>query len=174
MDDKNQKIFIIEDNVVWQQSFRKWLGSDYIFETATDTEKAKQIFSRFLPDIVLLDLGLPQVDQGLNILDFIISQGTDVKVIVITSSQDHQHALEAQRRGATSYFFKSENIRDELPLSVKRALRMQLLERQNRELRKKLSDSLHFDGIIAVSKQMQNILELNLNTGLLCYLITLH
>lgn len=160
MDDKNQKIFIIEDNVVWQQSFRKWLGSDYIFETASDTEKAKQIFSRFLPDIVLLDLGLPQVDQGLNILDFIISQGTDVKVIVITSSQDHQHALEAQRRGATSYFFKSENIRDELPLSVKRALRMQLLERQNRELRKKLSDSLHFDGIIAVSKQMQNILSL--------------
>ena len=160
MDDKNQKILIIEDNLVWQQSFRKWLGSNYIFETAADVEKAKQIYSRFLPDIVLLDLGLPQVEQGLDVLDFIISQGTDVKVIVITSSQDHQHALDAQQRGATSYFFKSENIRDELPLSVKRALRMQMLERQNRDLRKKLSDSLHFDGIIAISKQMQTILRL--------------
>ena len=160
MDDKNQKILIIEDNLVWQQSFRKWLGSNYIFETATDVEKAKQIYSRFLPDIVLLDLGLPQVEQGLDVLDFIISQGTDVQVIVITSSQDHQHALDAQRRGATSYFFKSENIRDELPLSVKRALRMQMLERQNRDLRKKLSDSLHFDGIVAISKQMQIILRL--------------
>lgn len=160
MDDKNQKILIIEDNLVWQQSFRKWLGSNYIFETAANVEKAKQIYSRFLPDIVLLDLGLPQVEQGLDVLDFIISQGTDVKVIVITSSQDHQHALDAQQRGATSYFFKSENIRDELPLSVKRALRMQMLERQNRDLRKKLSDSLHFDGIIAISKQMQTILRL--------------
>jgi DNA-binding NtrC family response regulator len=160
MDDKNQKILIIEDNLVWQQSFRKWLGPNYIFETAVDIEKAKQIYSRFFPDIVLLDLGLPQVEQGLDVLDFIISQGTDVKVIVITSSQDHQHALEAQRRGANSYFFKSENIRDELPLSIKRALRMQMLERQNRDLRKKLSDSLHFDGIIAISKQMQTILRL--------------
>jgi len=160
MELNNQKIFIIEDNLIWQQSYKKWLGNQYIFEMAGDLEKAKQMFARFLPDIVLLDLGLPQVEQGLEILDFIISQGTDVQVIVITSSQDHQHALEAQRRGAGSYFFKSENIQDELPLSVKRALRMQALERQNRDLRKKLSDALYFDGIIAVSKQMQNILRL--------------
>lgn len=160
MEQNNQKILIIEDNIVWQQSYKKWLGSKYIFELAGDFEKARQVFSRFLPDIVLLDLGLPQVEQGLTMLDYIISQGTDVQVIVITSSQDHQHALEAQRRGAMSYFFKSENIQDELPLSVKRALRMQSLERQNRDLRKKLTDSLYFEGIIAVSKQMQNILRL--------------
>lgn len=155
-----QKILIIEDNLVWQQSFRKWLSKDYIFEFATDVEKAKQVFIRFLPDIVLLDLGLPQIEQGLDTLDFIISQGTDVKVIVITSSQDHQNALEAQKRGASSYFFKSENIKDELPLSVKRALRMQSLERENLNLRKKLTDTLSFEGIISVSKQMQNILRL--------------
>jgi two-component system, NtrC family, response regulator AtoC len=160
MELNDQKILIIEDNLIWQQSYKKWLGNQYIFEMAGDLEKAKQMFARFLPDIVLLDLGLPQVEQGLEILDFIISQGTDVQVIVITSSQDHQHALEAQRRGAGSYFFKSENIQDELPLSVKRALRMQALERQNRDLRKKLTDALYFDGIIAVSKQMQNILRL--------------
>ncbi len=156
----NQKILIIEDNLVWQQSFRKWLGKEYLFEFATDVEKAKQVFIRFLPDIVLLDLGLPQIEQGLDTLDFIISQGTDVKVIVITSSQDHQNALEAQKRGASSYFFKSENIKEELPLSVKRALRMQSLERENLNLRKKLTDTLSFEGIISVSKQMQNILRL--------------
>jgi len=160
MDQNKQKILIIEDNLVWQQSYKKWLGNNYIFEFAPDLEKAKQIFSRFLPDVILLDLGLPQVEQGFDLLDFVISNGTDVQIIVITSSQDHQHALEAQRRGATSYFFKSENIQDELPLSVKRALRMQALERQNRDLRKKLTETLHFDGIIAVSKQMQNILRL--------------
>ena len=155
-----QKILIIEDNKVWQQSYKKWLGSEYRYEFASEVDKAKQIFERFLPDIVLLDLGLPLIEQGLNVLDFIVSKGTDVKIIVITSSQDHQNALEAQRRGASSYFFKGENIKEELPLVVKRALRMQSLERENRNLRQQLTSSLHFEGIVAVSKQMQNILKL--------------
>lgn len=155
-----QKILIIEDNLIWQQSFQKWLGADYIYEHATNVHKAKQVFVKFLPDIVLLDLGLPQREQGLEMLDFLIEQGTDAKVVVITSSKDHQDALEAQKRGASSYFFKSENLKDELPLLVKRGLRMQSLERENRDLRKRLSASMQFEGIIAVSKQMQNILML--------------
>jgi len=160
MKHSSQKILIIEDNPVWQKSYKKWLGTHYRYEFAAEIEKAKQLFERFLPDIVLLDLGLPLIQQGLDVLDFIVGKGTDVKIIVITSSQDHQNALEAQRRGASSYFFKGENIKEELPLVVKRVLRMQALERENRNLRQQLTSSLHFEGIIAVSKQMQNILKL--------------
>lgn len=156
----NHKILIIEDNLIWQQSFKKWLGRSYIFEVASNVEKANQVFNRFLPDIVILDLGLPRFEQGLEVLDYIVSKGSDVQIIVITSSQDHRYALEAQKRGASSYFFKTENIKEELPLLVKRALRMQELERENRSLRKKLTSTLSFDGIVAVSKQMQNILQL--------------
>ncbi len=157
---QNHKILIVEDNVIWQQSFRKWLGNQYIFEFASDVESAKKIFIRFLPDLVILDLGLPKIELGLALLDFFISQASDSKIIVITASQDHQHALEAQRRGASSYFFKSENIKDELPLMVKRALQMQALERENRLLRRKLDEKLVFDDIVAVSQQMQKILHL--------------
>ncbi len=160
MQKSNFKILIVEDNIVWQQSFRKWLGPEYRFEFASDVEKAKQIFARFLPDIIILDLGLPKIEQGLSLLDYFVSQGSDAKIIVITSSQDHQHALEAQRRGASSYFFKSENIKEELPLMVRRALQMQALERENRTLRRKLNERLVFEGIVAVSKQMQKILNL--------------
>ncbi len=160
MKQSSQKILIIEDNPVWQKSYKKWLGPHYRYEFATEVEKAKQLFERFLPDIVLLDLGLPLIQQGLDVLDFIVSKGTDVKIIVITSSQDHQNALEAQRRGASSYFFKGENIKEELPLVVKRVLRMQSLERENRNLRQQLTSTLHFEGIVSVSKQMQNILKL--------------
>jgi len=158
MKTRKHKILIIEDNLIWKQSFEKWLGTDYIFEFATNSQKAKQAFVKFLPDIVLLDLGLPQREQGLEMLDFIFEQGTDAKVIVITSSKDHQDALDAQKKGASSYFFKSENLKDELPLLVKRGIRMQALERENRNLRKQLSASMQFDDIVAVSKQMQDIL----------------
>jgi DNA-binding NtrC family response regulator len=157
---KTDKILIIEDNAIWQQRFKKWLGDGYNFSFASNVEEAKKTFNSFLPDIVVQDLGLPEVNLGLDILDYIVSQGTDAKVIVITSSQDHQHALEAQKRGAYSYFFKSENIQDELPLTVKRAILMQTLERDNRKLRDKLTSSLMFDDLIAVSNQMQNILKL--------------
>ena len=154
------KVLIIEDNAIWQQKYKKWLGPDYLYAFATHPQEARELVSAFLPDIVIQDLGLPQIDQGLRVLDHIVNTALDAKVIVITSSQDHQHALEAQRRGAYSYFFKGENIEDELPLLVKRAMRMLRLERENQELRHKLQSSLHFDNIISVSKQMQNILRL--------------
>ncbi|MBN2426542.1 MAG: sigma-54-dependent Fis family transcriptional regulator [Calditrichaceae bacterium] len=160
MSPAQSKILIIEDNIIWQQSFKKWLGKSYVIEVARDVEQAKLMFVQLLPDIVVLDLGLPQIEQGFLILDFIINKGTDTKVIVITASQDHQNALKAQNHGASSYFFKSEDIKDELPLVVKRALQMQSLERENRSLRKKLSSALKFDGIVSTSKQMQNILKL--------------
>ena len=119
-----------------------------------------QIFEAHLPDLVILDLGIPQIENGLEVLDKIIAQGTDIKVIVITSSKDHKHALEAQHRGAYSYFFKGEDIKEELPFLVRRALKMQSLERENQRLRRRLDKVFHFENIIAVSKQMQNILEL--------------
>ncbi len=160
MKNNKDKILVIEDNVIWQKKYQKWLGEEYLYSFSSNIEEAKNSFNSFLPDIVVQDLGLPEIDLGLTMLDFIVKQGTDAKVIVITSSQDHQHALEAQKRGAYSYFFKSENIQDELPLIVRRAIRMQTLERDNIILRDQLSSKLQFDNVIAISKQMQSILKL--------------
>jgi DNA-binding NtrC family response regulator len=157
--DPNNKILIVEDNLVWRESYKKWLGNSYEFRIASDVPSAISLFDQFLPDLIILDLGIPQIENGMNALEEFISRGTDCQVIVITSSNDHKHALEAQRRGADSYFFKGENIKDELPLHVNRALRMQSLERHNKRLRAKLDRVFSFDNIVAVSKPMQKILE---------------
>ena len=157
---KKNKILIVEDNLVWYESYKKWLGDQYDFVYATDPNKALQVFDEHFPELVILDLGIPDFDSGFKVLDSIIAKGTDVEIIVITSSKDHQHALEAQRRGANAYFFKGENIKEELPFLVSRALKMQSLERENTRLRQKLDKVLNFDNIVAISKQMQNILAL--------------
>ena len=154
------KILIIEDNLVWRESYKKWMGKEYTYEYAIEPNQARQKFEEFLPDLVILDLGIPEVEQGFGILDYLIAKGTDVQIIVITASKDHKHALEAQKKGANSYFFKGENIKDELPLLVKRALKMQSLERENKKLRSQLEQNYHFDNIVAVSRQMQKILSL--------------
>ncbi len=160
MENRSLKILIVEDNIIWQKSYKKWLGDTHRYDFAEDSEMAVKTFNRFLPDIVLLDLGLPRIEQGLDTLDKMIACRTDAKIIVITASQDHKTALEAQKRGAYSYFSKSEDIKDELPLLIKRAAHMQALERENRNLRKELYENLKFKDIVAVSKDMQQILRL--------------
>ena len=157
---KKNKILIVEDNLVWREKYKKWLGDSYIYVDSADAINAATTFDSQLPNLVILDLGLPEVEQGLELLDNIIGKSTDVEVIVITSSKDHKHALEAQKRGANSYFFKGENIKDELPFLVSRALKMQALQRENKKLRQKLDRVFNFDNIIAVSKPMYNILAL--------------
>jgi DNA-binding NtrC family response regulator len=157
---RKNKILIVEDNLVWREKYIKWLQNGYEFIQTDNAQNAVQIFEDHIPDLVILDLGIPKIENGLEVLNNIISKGTDSKVIVITSSKDHAHALEAQRRGAYSYFFKGENIKDELPFLVHRALKMQSLERENQRLRRKLDKVFNFENIVAVSKQMQNILGL--------------
>jgi DNA-binding NtrC family response regulator len=157
---KKDKILIIEDNLVWRESYKKWLGKEYEYRDVTDSVSASPAFDQFLPNLVILDHGIPTNEQGFETLDHIIAKGTDAQIIVITASKDHKDALEAQRRGAHAYFFKGEDIREELPLLVKRALKMQALERENKTLRKKLEAAFNFDHIVAVSKQMNSILNL--------------
>ena len=154
------KILIVEDSLVWREKYKKWLGDRYDYVDSADAINAVKTFDSHLPDLVILDLGLPEIDQGLELLDNIMGKSTDVAVIVITSSKDHKHALEAQEKGAISYFFKGENIKDELPFLVSRALKMQALQRENKKLRQKLDRVFSFDNIIAVSKPMHNILAL--------------
>jgi len=154
------KILIIEDNLIWRESYKKWLGNQYEYREATDITQAVKIYIDEFPDLVILDLGIPRIEDGFEVLERIIATGTDAEIIVITSSKDHKDALEAQQRGANSYFSKGENIQEELPFLVSRALRMLSLRRENKKLRQRLERVFNFENIVAVSKPMQNILSL--------------
>jgi len=157
---RKNKILIVEDNLLWLERYKKWLGNSYEFDQAINANEAVDKFDENMPDLVILDLGIPDFESGFNVLDQIIAKGSDVAILVITSSKDHKHALEAQNRGADAYFFKGENIKDELPFLVGRVLRMQALERENARLRRKLDRVFNFDNIVAISKPMHNILSL--------------
>lgn len=156
---KASKILIVEDNPLWSESFQQWIGDPYEIRVATDTTTALTTCDSFGPDLIILDLGLPQITDGLNLLDEFIRRRQDYQIIVVTSFKEHQNALEAQRRGAHSYFSKSdENLETELPNLVKQSLKMLQLERENKELRSKLQHHIRFDDIVAVSNQMQQTL----------------
>ncbi len=155
---ENSKILIIEDNVIWGETYKKWIGDHYQIKLAFNKTEATELCDSFEPDLIILDLGLPQIQDGFDLLDELIKRGEDYQIIVVTSFKDHQYALEAQKKGAYSYFSKGENLEEELPYLIKQALKMQKLERENNQLRSQLKENIHFTDIIAVSKQMQHIL----------------
>ncbi len=159
MTQPNNKILIVEDHELWSESFKQWIGDNYAIECAYTKTEALDICNKFRPDLIILDLGLPQIEDGLKLLDEMIKRGEDYQIIVVTSYQEHQYALEAQKRGASSYFSKTdENLEEELPFLIKQALKMQQLERENKELRSQLKQNIRSNDLVAISKQMQQIL----------------
>ena len=122
---ENNKILIVEDNVIWGESYKKWISEQYEIKLAFNKTEALELCDLFEPDLIILDLGLPQIKDGFDLLDELIKQGRDYQIIVVTSYKDHQFALEAQKKGAYSYFSKGENLEEELPYLIKQALKMQ-------------------------------------------------
>src|SRR5260370_37821670 len=84
------------------------------------------------PDVVLLDLRLPDMD-GMDVLRTIKGRYPHVAVIIITGYGQIPSAVEAMNSGAADYLEKPFEHLDKLKLAVRRALEE---VRANRELRR--------------------------------------
>ncbi len=105
----------------------------YLVETASDGEQA---IARFAPErhaLVITDLRMPG-RSGLEVLAHVKRHAPDVPVLVITAHGSVEAAVEAMRAGAYDFLEKPFG-RDQLLLSVARALERRRLALENRELR---------------------------------------
>ena len=93
---------------------------DYSVETAGDGRSALQAFHAARPDLIVLDLGLPDVD-GVEVLRR-VRQTSDVPVIVLSARTDSVDKVEALDLGADDYVTKPFAM-DELLARVRVALR---------------------------------------------------
>lgn len=84
---------------------------DYDVETAGDGRSALQIVDERLPDVILLDLGLPDID-GVTVLRQLRSF-TQVPVIVVSARSEPDDKVEALDLGADDFITKPFSI-DEL------------------------------------------------------------
>jgi DNA-binding NtrC family response regulator len=88
-------------------------------------------------DVVLLDLNLPG-RNGIDVLKGIIGSDPDLKVIMVTGTEDVSVAVRAIRAGAFDYVTKPVKM-DELVVSVERAVRSSRISRE-RDLYRDLTD----------------------------------
>ena len=108
-------------------------------------------------DLVLTDIKMPGMD-GMVLMSHIKAYNPDIPIIMMTAHGTVEKGEEAVRKGAHSYIFKPFQ-NDQLILSVKIALNMYRMLRQNKRLQKELQTRYHFGNLIGKSKIMQEIFQ---------------
>ncbi|MCX8004988.1 MAG: PEP-CTERM-box response regulator transcription factor [Burkholderiaceae bacterium] len=136
MSGKRPPLLIVEDDVALQMQM-KWALDAYEPATAVDADEAMTQVRRIEPAVVTLDLGLPPSPDdpsvGLDLLQRILAEAPDTKVIVVTGQSDRAHALRAVALGA--YDFLTKPFEPEvLALTIERAFRLHALQQENRRL----------------------------------------
>lgn len=142
MSEREPLVLVIDDETAVRQSVVECLTDLGIRTTsATDGRAGLDAFRREQPDLVLLDLRLPEMD-GLEVLKAIRSVSTDASVIVVSGRGLMPDAIEALRLGAVDYLTKPIHDLAVLEHSVRRALERIRLVRENERYRNHLEEEV--------------------------------
>jgi len=117
------KVLIADDHRLTLQGIRRVLEQVDDIEVvgeAWDGSQVLPMIERTNPDLVLLDIRMPQLD-GLACLDRIKKRYPSLKVVAISMYSDQEHIDAALRRGACGYIVKSINPSD-LPSTIRQAV----------------------------------------------------
>jgi DNA-binding response OmpR family regulator len=98
-------ILVVDDEMGPRESLRILLKNDYEVYTADSVELGLQLLEECSPDIIFMDIRMPEVD-GLEGLRKIRSGDADIPVIMLTGFGDLDTAQAAMRLGATDYLTK--------------------------------------------------------------------
>jgi two-component system nitrogen regulation response regulator NtrX len=97
---ENVKILVVDDEKNILESVKMVLNYEkYNVQVAKDGIEAIDIFKKFLPDIVLLDVKMPGLD-GLKVLKSFKTVNPVAEVIMISGHSGIEEAVEASRLGA--------------------------------------------------------------------------
>jgi two-component system response regulator AtoC len=157
-------IYIVDDEESIREGVTMALEEHYKVEAFPTAETAIDAIKANLPDLVLLDIGLPGMD-GIKALQEIKGLCPDVLVIMITAYEDIASVISAMKLGAYDYVVKPIHM-DSLEMTIRNALEtirlrkeVQLL--QERYLRENLpcfigesnaiQDMMEFIGTVAKS-----------------------
>lgn len=102
------RVVIVDDHPVFRQGLRDVLETDpglQVVGEAANGEVAFQMAEDVEPDVMLIDINLPDIN-GLQVTRQIRAKQSDIKVIVVTGYDDAEQAFHAIRAGASAYCAK--------------------------------------------------------------------
>jgi DNA-binding NtrC family response regulator len=153
------KILIIDDEKNIRDIFSLLLvEKGYQIASASCGEEGLAKARRSLPDVVLLDMNLPDI-SGMEVLAGIQKDCPDCRIIIITAFGSIRNAVEATKLGVFAYLEKPVD-NDELLLLIARALEVRRLEAEVAALKSELSTRYSFASIVGTSARMNSIFQM--------------
>jgi DNA-binding NtrC family response regulator len=154
-----RRILVIDDDA----SLRRVLEYNLVEEgyevfASASGEDGLRLFDEYRPELVITDMKMPGMD-GLQVLQTVKESCPDTLVIIVTAFGEIDAAVQAMKLGAYDYVTKPFN-RDELKLTVRKALHMSGLSAENRRLKEELTERVEFRHIIGTSKAMEQVFDM--------------
>lgn len=150
-------LLIVDDEKATRDGLRAALEEEFDVFTASSREEARVILKADPPDLLLTDLRLGG-DSGMEILDDALALPKPPVAIMMTAYGSVDTAVEAMRRGAWHFVTKPLNL-DEVEMLLKRALRSQKLEVENKQLREQVPDPAGIGRIVGKSPAIRRVVE---------------
>jgi DNA-binding NtrC family response regulator len=156
---KKSSILLIDDDDSLRRVMEFSLAeAGYRVQTAASGEDGLRSFEKDSFDAVITDITMPGMN-GMEVLAKIHHRDARLPVIIITASGTVESAVEAMKQGAFDYITKPFN-RDELRITLHRALTMRRLEKENVELRAEVKGRYRFDSIVGSSEKIREVLDM--------------
>jgi len=121
------RILIVDDHSMIREGLRIFLVRDLDLEIvgeAADGNEAIEKAQLLQPNVVLMDLSLPEVD-GLTAMSTILSDLPETKILVLTGALELDSIASAMRAGAVGYLLKNMQAA-ELRTAIKAAMAGQI------------------------------------------------
>jgi NarL family two-component system response regulator YdfI len=113
-EDSKTKIILADDHPVVRKALRNDLEKEadfLVMAEASDGEEAVKLVSDLIPDVVIMDIGMPKLN-GIEATRQIKAMYPDIMVLVLTIYDDIEHILGILESGADGYLTKSILVED--------------------------------------------------------------
>ncbi|MDP8243999.1 MAG: sigma-54 dependent transcriptional regulator, partial [Candidatus Hinthialibacter antarcticus] len=155
----NKTILLIDDDPSLLRVTEYQLESaEYKIITAVNGKDGLTAYRKYKPDLVLTDIKMPVMD-GMELLTEIKRICPHALVILVTAHGSIETAIQAMKTGAFDYICKPFD-KDELLITVKKALDYQHIVNENLHLREELLSTFRFENIVAGSEAMSKVFKM--------------
>ena len=118
------QVLIVDDHAIVRDGIRSLLSTIPDMEVAGEAANGSQavsLFNRLQPDIVLMDLVMPEMD-GIQAIEQIIAPNPEARILVLTSFATDDKIFPALKAGACGYLLKDSDS-EELVRSIREVQR---------------------------------------------------
>ncbi len=151
-------VLIVDDEKNTRDGLRNALEGEFDVYVAADAEGAMQTMESLPADVLLTDLRLGGED-GMSLVGRALQLPKPPVCIMMTAYGSVDTAVEAMKKGVYDFVTKPVNI-DRLEILIKRALKDRETQKENRELKEKVTRQFTIEGMIGRSPVMVEVFDL--------------